>query len=73
MASAYQGAVEAVVAVVFCAIVGHWADRRFDSEPWGLFIGLLIGFAAFFVRLWRMRSLMETGAPPGGGDDASPP
>jgi F0F1-type ATP synthase assembly protein I len=71
MASAYQGAVEAVVAVVFCAIVGHWADRRLDSEPWGLFTGLVIGFAAFFVRLWRMRGLMET--PPGGGDDASPP
>jgi len=56
MASAYQGAVEAVVAMVICALAGWWIDRRFGSGPWGLFLGMGIGFAALLLRLLRIKT-----------------
>lgn len=56
MASAYQGAIEAVVAMVFCALAGWWIDGRLDSGPIGLFAGMGIGFAAFLVRLLRIKA-----------------
>lgn len=67
MASAYQGAVEAVVAMVISALAGYWIDGRFGTAPIGLFVGMTIGFAAFVVRLLRMRTLMGdegSGGPP---------
>jgi F0F1-type ATP synthase assembly protein I len=56
MASAYQGAVEAVVAMVICALAGWWIDGRLGSEPWGLFVGMGIGFAALLLRLLRIKT-----------------
>lgn len=56
MASAYQGAIEAVVAMVFCALAGWWIDGRLDSGPIGLFVGTGIGFAAFLLRLLRIKA-----------------
>lgn len=67
LAAAYQGAVEAVLAVVIAAGAGYWIDSRFDTSPVGLLIGVTLGFAAFFLRLWRMRDLM-TGSAGGGGE-----
>lgn len=58
MASAYQGAVEAVLAVVISGLAGTWVDRRFGTEPTGFLVGMAIGFAAFGLRMWRMRNLM---------------
>ena len=58
MASAYQGAVEAVLAVVISGLAGYWVDRRFGTEPTGFLVGMAIGFAAFGLRMWRMRNLM---------------
>jgi F0F1-type ATP synthase assembly protein I len=58
MSSAYQGAIEAVLAVVICALAGYWIDSRFGSAPWGIFGGMGLGFAAFMVRMWRLRALM---------------
>ena len=60
MASAYQGAVEAVLAVVISGLAGTWVDRRFGTEPTGFLVGMAIGFAAFGLRMWRMRNLMGT-------------
>lgn len=60
MASAYQGAVEAVLAVVISGLGGYWVDRRFGTEPTGFLVGMAIGFAAFGLRMWRMRNLMGT-------------
>ncbi len=65
MASAYQGAVEAVLAVVISGLAGYWVDRRFGTEPTGFLVGMAIGFAAFGMRMWRMRNVM------GGPDDHS--
>jgi F0F1-type ATP synthase assembly protein I len=56
MASAYQGAVEAVVAMVICALAGWWLDGRFGTGPWGLFVGMAFGFAALLVRLLRIKT-----------------
>lgn len=58
MASAYQGAIEAVLAVVICTLGGYWLDRRFEMAPWGIFGGMVLGFSAFMVRMWRLRRLM---------------
>jgi F0F1-type ATP synthase assembly protein I len=72
MASAYQGAIEAVLAVVICALGGYWLDGRFGIAPWGIFGGMGIGFAAFMVRMWRLRALMNP-APKDSESENEPP
>lgn len=71
MASAYQGAIEAVLAVVICAGIGFWVDERWGTAPIGIFAGLGLGFTSFIVRLWRLRSLMSEPTDP--GDDGTKP
>lgn len=67
---AYQGAFEAVIAIVVGSAVGAWADSRLDTSPWLLLLGLLLGFGAFTRRLVR---LMRDMAPPAeaGGEDGN--
>ena len=55
----YQGAVGAVVALLLAMGLGYWADQRFDTAPWLLLAGVVLGFASFVLRLWRMRALVE--------------
>jgi len=57
MAAAYQGALEAVLALVITTGVGYWFDRRWGTSHY-LLIGIVVGFWAFTVRLWRLRELM---------------
>ena len=56
---AYQGAVEAVFAVLIATGAGYWVDGRYDTSPFGLFIGAALGFAAFVVRLLRLREIVD--------------
>ena len=58
-AKAYQAALEAVVAIPVAGGLGYWADTRFGTDPTLLLVGLVLGFATFVVRIWRMRSLVE--------------
>jgi F0F1-type ATP synthase assembly protein I len=58
-ARAYQAAVEAVFAIPVAAGLGYWADTRFGTEPVLLLVGLGLGFAAFVMRIVRMRRLVE--------------
>lgn len=51
---AYQGAFEAVVAIPVAMGLGYWADTRFDTSPWLLLAGAVLGFAAFVLRLVRL-------------------
>jgi F0F1-type ATP synthase assembly protein I len=51
---AYQGAFEAVVAILIAAGIGLWADRHFDTSPRYVLIGTIVGFAAFVMRLVRL-------------------
>jgi F0F1-type ATP synthase assembly protein I len=67
--AAYQGAIEAVFAILVAAGLGYWADEHFDTSPRYLLIGLVVGFASFLLRLMRMRRLLEE--PP--DDDEAPP
>jgi len=57
-AAAYQGAIEAVLAVVITTGAGYWLDRRFETGSTFLLVGIVIGFCSFALRLWRMRHLM---------------
>lgn len=61
-AAAYQGALEAVLAIAIAAGVGFWVDERFETGPRWLIVGTIVGFGAFTLRLWRMRTLFEDDA-----------
>jgi F0F1-type ATP synthase assembly protein I len=55
----YQGSVEAVLALLIAMGLGYWADEKFGTDPWLLMTGVVIGFAAMVLRIWRMRALVE--------------
>jgi F0F1-type ATP synthase assembly protein I len=57
----YQGAFEAVIALLIAGGVGAWLDGYFDTAPWLLLIGTVIGFASFTVRLIRLGRWMKGG------------
>lgn len=42
------------VAVVLGLVVGRWVDRRYHTDPWGGFVGILVGVAAGFRELYRV-------------------
>jgi len=50
----YQGAFEAVIALLIAVCFGYWLDRTFDTAPVLLLIGTAIGFASFTLRLVRL-------------------
>jgi len=54
LGTAYQGALEAAVAVVISVVIGIWVDDAFETSPVGLFAGLAVGLGAFIVRLLRL-------------------
>ena len=62
----YQGALEAVMAVAVAAGAGAWADASLGTGPWLLLAGIVLGFAAFVMRLVRLGRQM--GAPGGTGE-----
>jgi len=70
--AAYTGAVEAVFALLIATLGGWWVDERFGTAPIGIFAGVVLGFAAFVLRLVRMRSLLEPGGP-GASEGGGPP
>ena len=55
----YQGAFEAVIALLIAVVFGYWLDGYFDTAPWLLLIGTAIGFASFTVRLIRLGRWMR--------------
>jgi len=57
----YQGAFEAVIALLIAIGFGYWLDGYFDTAPWLLLIGTAIGFASFTVRLMRLGRWMKDG------------
>jgi F0F1-type ATP synthase assembly protein I len=66
---AYQGALEAVLAIPIGIGIGYYVDGRLDSSPFGLVIGAALGFAAFVRRLVSMRSLAESAPEEGDGSE----
>ena len=65
----YQGAFEAVIALLIAVGFGYWLDGYFDTAPWLLLIGTAIGFASFTVRLIRLGRWMREGNPDAAGRD----
>ena len=51
---AYQGALEAFVAILIAMGIGYWVDQRFGTSPLYLLIGTGVGFASFVLRLVRL-------------------
>lgn len=65
---AYEGAFEAVGAILIATLLGYWFDEHFETTPKGVLVGAAIGFAAFVLRLVRLgRQLHPTGAEPADG------
>ncbi len=57
---AYQAAFEAVAAILIATGIGYWIDTSFDTSPFGLLIGAVVGFGSFVLRLLRLgRHLQE--------------
>ena len=56
---AYQGAMEAVFAIVGAVLIGAWVDSRFGTSPRWLIVGVIVGFGAFVLRLARMAKLVD--------------
>ena len=67
--AAYQGAVEAVFAILIAAFLGHLADEHFGTAPRYLLIGFVIGFASFVLRLVRLGRHLQDTAPEDEPDD----
>jgi len=55
----YQGAFEAVFALLIAAGFGYWLDGYFDTAPVLLLIGTAIGFASLTLRLIRLGRWMH--------------
>ena len=55
----YQGAFEAVIALLIAVCLGYWLDGVFDTAPVLLLLGTAIGFASFTVRLIRLGRWMR--------------
>jgi F0F1-type ATP synthase assembly protein I len=65
--AAYQGALEAVFAILIAGGIGYWADGHFGTSPWLLILGFVIGFGSFVLRLFQLGRRLHAGAPSGGG------
>jgi F0F1-type ATP synthase assembly protein I len=55
----YQGAFEAVIALLVAVFTGYWLDGYFDTTPVLLLVGFVIGFTSFTVRLVRLGRWVE--------------
>ena len=58
-ALAYQGAFEAVLAILIGGAFGWWIDSLVDSSPVGLLVGLAAGFGAFILLMVRLSRKLE--------------
>ena len=59
--AAYQGAFEAVFAILVAVGLGYWADSHFGTHPRLLLVGVVVGFAAFVLRLVRLGRRFQQG------------
>ena len=43
-----------VMAIVLGTAAGWWVDRQFSSDPWGILVGFVLGFAAAILNVVRI-------------------
>jgi F0F1-type ATP synthase assembly protein I len=67
--AAYQGAIEAVFAILIAAFLGNLADDHFGTAPRYLLVGFMIGFASFVLRLVRLGRYLRDTEPKDESDD----
>lgn len=65
---AYEGAFEAVGAILIATLLGTWFDQHYETTPTGVLVGAGIGFAAFVLRLVRLGKQLH--GDPGSDADA---
>jgi F0F1-type ATP synthase assembly protein I len=51
---AYQGAFEAIGSVLIACAFGYWIDSRWDTKPYGMLIGTVVGFGALVLGFIRV-------------------
>jgi F0F1-type ATP synthase assembly protein I len=61
--AAYEGAFEAVFAILIAAVLGDLADDYFGTAPRYLLVGFAIGFASFVLRLVKLGRYLQETAP----------
>ncbi|MFZ9888525.1 MAG: AtpZ/AtpI family protein [Myxococcota bacterium] len=75
---AQVGAMEVGLSVVVGTLLGYWVDRNYETTPWGLFVGLLLGVITAGRTLYRIskQGLGESDdgdeKPPTGGAEGAP-
>jgi F0F1-type ATP synthase assembly protein I len=51
---------EVGLSIAVAALLGYFADKYFESSPWGMIIGVVIGSIAAGKRLWMFsKSYLE--------------
>jgi F0F1-type ATP synthase assembly protein I len=61
-----------VVAPLLGLFAGQWVDRKFHLDPWGVIVGLLLGFGAAVREIAGiLRRVKEESDHPDRGDDGS--
>ena len=53
MSSGYTLGINFMVSILACAFIGYWADVYFESKPFGVIIGVILGFSAGFWQVWK--------------------
>ena len=46
--------IEFGISIAACYVIGDWAQDRWDFAPWGMFGGVLLGFASGLRRLIKI-------------------
>lgn len=62
--------IELVLSLVVPGAAGHWADQKFHTTPWLMYLGCALGLAAGFRSLFRFASNPDT--PPRDGPREPP-
>jgi len=69
--AAYEGAFEAVGAILIATLLGYWFDSHYETTPTGVIVGAIIGFGAFVLRLVKMGRQLHPEDPQAGLEEGA--
>ena len=70
--AAYQGALEAVFAILIAVGIGYFVDQRLGTSPRYLLVGVAVGFGSFVLRLWQLGRALQPPDDTGGENEKRP-